>query len=58
MTDGSALPGPEESQPRWGPLPAMERRGVGVLTEKDPATPRRMKNFVRNLIKKITADLE
>ena len=39
MTDESALPGPEESQPRWKPLPAMERRVVGVLMEKAKTTP-------------------
>ena len=39
MTDESALPGSEESQPRWGPLPAMERRVVGVLMEKAKTTP-------------------
>jgi len=39
MTDESALPGPEDSQPRWKPLPAMERRVVGVLMEKGKTTP-------------------
>ena len=39
MTDESALPGPEESQPRWGALPAMDRRVVGVLMEKGKTTP-------------------
>jgi uncharacterized protein len=39
MTDESALPASEESQPRWGPLPAMERRVVGVLMEKAKTTP-------------------
>ena len=39
MTDESALPGPDGSQPRWGPLAAMERRVVGVLMEKGKTTP-------------------
>ena len=39
MTDESALPGPEKPQPRWGPLPAMDRRVVGVLMEKAKTTP-------------------
>ena len=39
MTDESAPSDPEESQPRWGPLPAMERRVVGVLMEKAKTTP-------------------
>ena len=39
MTDESALPGPDNSQPRWRPLPAMDRRVVGVLMEKAKTTP-------------------
>ncbi len=37
MTDESAEPAAEE--PRWKPLPAMERRVVGVLMEKAKTTP-------------------
>ena len=39
MTEESALPGPDNSQPRWSPLPAMDRRVVGVLMEKAKTTP-------------------
>ena len=39
MTDESASPGPDEPEPRWKPLPAMERRVVGVLMEKAKTTP-------------------
>lgn len=33
------VPRPGESQPRWKPLPALDRRVVGVLVEKAKTTP-------------------
>jgi uncharacterized protein YceH (UPF0502 family) len=39
MTDESASPDSEETQRRWKPLPALERRVVGVLMEKGKTTP-------------------
>ncbi len=39
MTDLSATPPPAESSAKWRPLPASERRVLGVLIEKGKTTP-------------------